>query len=232
MNTPGILEADSVRHSVSGRRILAGVYVKVAVGEVLGLLGRNGTGKSSLMKIIFGVLPCESGNIRLNGEPCSKPFATKAVSYLPQNGLLPTSGKVSVMIDLFLGDPAAAKAAKSEERISAHLDKRVRELSGGLRRYLEVLLILNLRSSFVLLDEPFAGIEPIYRERIKQWIKEASKTKGILITDHDYLDILDLTSNISLISKGNLIPIRDPEALKDYGFIPMKAVLKRRDALP
>lgn len=231
MNAPGILEADSVRYRVSGRRILTNVYLKVAVGEILGILGRNGAGKSVLLKIIFGVLPCESRNIRLNGKQCGKPFATKTVSYLPQKGLLPPSGKVSAMIDLFLDNPAAAGVAKSEERISAHLDKRVRELSGGLRRYLEVLLILNLGSSFVLLDEPFSGIEPIYRERIKQWIKEASKTKGILITDHDYLNILDLTSDIALISKGSLIPIRDPEELKDYGFIPMHAVLKRRDPM-
>lgn len=216
----GTLEADSIRYSVGLRKILSDVYLKLEVGRVLGLLGRNGSGKSSLLEILFGSKSADSKNVRIDGKRFHRPFLSGKVAYLPQNMFLPSGKKVSWALDFFLEDEGRIQALKSEERIGKMLPLKIRGLSGGLRRYLEVALILNLDAEFILLDEPFSEVEPIYRERIKAWIRSASARKGIILTDHDYPNVMDVSHASVLLLDSRLTEIKDQADLRRYRFLP------------
>jgi ABC-type multidrug transport system ATPase subunit len=218
----GILEVDSVQYSIGQRKVLSNIYFKLEVGQVIGILGRNGCGKTSLLKIVFGTLAANSINVRIDGVQHRKPFTSGKISLLPQSSFLPPNIQVSKAIDLFAGIGNDAESLKNDERISRILLSKVKELSGGLRRYLEIGLILSLKSQFVLLDEPFAEIDPIFREKIKAWIIGSKKTKGIIVSDHDHHNILAMSDKVALLTQGKLVKIEGPSELKDYNYLPTR----------
>ena len=114
------------------------------------------------------------------------------------------------------------------EKISSHnlikelLNKKSKQLSGGEKRIVEILLIIYSEAKFILIDEPFNGVAPIYREEIKALIKEESKNKGFIITDHDYRNIIDLSTRLVLLRDGGTKLIKHPEELEYWGYIPEK----------
>ena len=191
---PNILEVDSIRKSFGLNQVLTDVYLKCLPGEIIGLLGRNGTGKSTLLKIIFGTLYADNKYIRINDSVLDQPYKTKnLVGFLNQDNFLPKHLTVRQIANLcsknldqndFLGDDVLSKV----------VDTKIRFLSGGESRYLEVKLILYLDSLFVLLDEPFNGISPLHIDLIKKMIIEKSVKKGIILTDHDYRNVLDIAN--------------------------------------
>ena len=100
------------------------------------------------------------------------------------------------------------------------LGKKSNQLSGGEKRLLEIFLIIHSNAKYVLIDEPFNGIAPIYKEVIKNLIKEQSKNKGFIITDHDYWNILDLSTRIILMHDGGTKEIKSKDELEYLGYIP------------
>lgn len=165
---PNILEVDSIQKSFGLNQVLTDVYLKCLPGDIIGLLGRNGTGKSTLLKIIFGTLYADNKYIRINDSVLDQPYKTKnLVGFLNQDNFLPKHLTVRQIANLcttnldqneFLGDDVLSKV----------VDTKIRFLSGGESRYLEVKLILYLDSLFVLLDEPFNGISPLHIDLIKK----------------------------------------------------------------
>ncbi|MBK8884478.1 MAG: hypothetical protein IPN67_19615 [Bacteroidales bacterium] len=107
-----------------------------------------------------------------------------------------------------------------DEVFTKVLDTKIRYLSGGESRYLEVKLLLNLESLFVLLDEPFNGISPLHIEKVKTMILDKSAEKGIILTDHDYRNVLDVANKYYLLFDGGLKPIKTKKDLIDWGYIP------------
>src|SRR5688500_8130139 len=189
---PGhILEADSILHSFGSRSLLSDVYLRCQTGEITGLLGRNGSGKSTLLKIIFGSLPADNKHIRIDGNIYHQPFQHQLIGYLPQDAFLPANVSLHRIVDIFIPSKANRSRIKENERINPHLKKPVNQLSGGEVRYFELLLLLHLDAPFLLLDEPFSGIEPIYKEHIKTLLRTYRKEKGFIITDHDYRHIIE-----------------------------------------
>lgn len=108
----------------------------------------------------------------------------------------------------------------SNEQICSLIDKRISHLSGGEKRLLEVFLIIHSDAKYILIDEPFNGIAPIYKADIKTAIKQQSREKGFIITDHVYRDVLDVASRIVLLRDGGTKEIANKEELKYYGYIP------------
>ena len=106
------------------------------------------------------------------------------------------------------------------------LNKRVSSLSLGQQRYLQFLLILNLDHPFILLDEPFSMVEPLYKDLIKEQIVAHRLTKGFLITDHYYLDVIEIAGQLNLIKDGAIIPIEDIEELKQLEYLSEQAILR------
>jgi ABC-type multidrug transport system ATPase subunit len=224
-----VLEVDSVMISFDDRKILSDCYLKCETGDIIGILGRNGCGKSSLLKVIFGTLFTNNKFIRINDIVYDRPYKYgNLVAYLPQLDFLPKNISVKKIIDIYQSDNVAREKVAGDERIKNHLKKRISELSGGELRYLEIMLLVNLDVKFILLDEPFSKIEPLYKELIVNLIKEYSSTKGFIITDHDYVNIIAVSSRIILISNGVCRPVDDMRDLERYYYVPAGTF----DALP
>src|SRR5690606_3811921 len=141
-------------------------YLGLKVGDIIGLLGRNGTGKSTLMKIIFGSLRAHNAYIRVNGHKVSQAFPTREDCYLPPASFLPSSFRVKKAIEFMLSDKESRAKVESEELIMPILNNKIADLAGGELRYLEIMLLIEQKATFILLDEPFSGISPILKEKI------------------------------------------------------------------
>jgi len=216
------LEVDSVRKYFGQKQILSDVYLKCVTGEVIGLLGRNGSGKSTLLQIIFGTLHTVDKFIRIDNKVYQAPFKKgNLISYLPQKSFLPTGVCIKNIVKIFLDQKEHQARVYNDERVKYHLHKTVEELSGGERRYFEILLLLNLPTKFLLLDEPFSEIEPLYIEKIKKLISQYQPSKGIVITDYDYRNILDVSDRLILLHDGGCKNINKLEELEDFGYLPI-----------
>lgn len=214
------LHVDSVMKSFGNRQVLTDVFLSCSPGEIIGLLGRNGAGKSTLMKIIFGSMQADQKFVRVEDKIIKGISDNRnLISYLPQNHFLPNHVKISIIISLFC-KKTNASLLKKHDLIKPMLNKKTWELSTGEKRILEIFLIIHSEAKYVLIDEPFNGVSPIYKEVVKNLIKEHSKTKGFIITDHDYRNILNISDRIILIQDGGTKEISRKEELKFWGYIP------------
>jgi len=216
-----LLEVDSVMIAFDDRKILSDCFVRCETGDVIGILGRNGCGKSSLLKIIFGSLFTYNKFIRINGKVYEQPYKHgNLVAYLPQHDFLPKNISIRRIIDIYITANAGREKIKNDTRLKNHLSKRISELSGGELRYLEIMLLVNLDTKFILLDEPFSKVEPLYKEVIISLLKEYRSTKGFIITDHDYRNIIEASDRIILITGGACKPIVDLTELEFWNYVP------------
>lgn len=214
------MQIDSVIKSFGSRQVLTDVFLSCCQGEILGLLGRNGAGKSTLLKIIFGSLFADQKFVRIGNKIINGIFDNRnLVKYLPQDHFLPNHIKVTTIISLFC-DKGNALLVKDNDLIKSMLGKKSSQLSGGEKRLLEILLIIHSNAKYILIDEPFNGIAPIYKEEIKNLIKEQSKNKGFIVTDHDYHNILDIATRIILVHDGGLKEISGKDELRRWEYIP------------
>jgi lipopolysaccharide export system ATP-binding protein len=215
---PLILKTDSVQLEFDGRKILQDVYLACKQGEVLGILGRNGCGKSSLLRIIFGTLTPAYKHVSISGEYIKTGYKNRRIAYLPQDNYLPKGIKIkklakAIIDDRFWDDLVAHPVYYNYQ------EKTVAELSGGELRQLETLMVIYSKADFILLDEPFTHISPIQTEMFKAIIKKCAKVKGIMLTDHQYYNILDVSDRIILISDGYTRPIKHRDELVTYGYL-------------
>lgn len=212
------LKVDSVQLEFDGRKILQDVWLQCAQGEVIGLLGRNGSGKSSLLRIIFGSLNPAYKYVSIDDKFISKGYYNQRVAYLPQHPYLPNGIKISslakMLVDETLWDDFSAHSIYQK-----HHHKKAGELSGGERRQLEMLMIVHNRADFILLDEPFTHITPVQADDFKATIRKCAKTKGIILTDHQYRNILDVSDKVILLHNGTTKHITSHEELITYNYI-------------
>lgn len=214
------LEIDSVIKSYDDRnQILTDIYVKCETGDIVGMLGRNGSGKTTLLKILFGTLSAERKFIKIDGKVFDCPYKTNnELCYLPQDEFLPKHLKIEKVVQLYLGQ-TAVESFFDDQTLNQLRKSKVGSLSGGELRYFEIKLLLSTDSKFVLLDEPFNGSSPVLIALIKVLIAEASKTKGIILTDHDYRNVFDVANRYCLIFDGGIRWIKDKHELVDWGYI-------------
>jgi lipopolysaccharide export system ATP-binding protein len=199
---------DGLFYEVAAARILRGVYLKVAPGRVCGLFGRNGSGKTTLLKVAAGQLRPSSGLVVVDGERFYRKALRRRfarVAYLPQEGMLPRDLTVRQLLALFPGAPAAL----ADDPVLAPLHgSRAGRLSTGERRYLEIRLLLGLERAYLLLDEPFTGVEPVLMERISEAVVEAARRgQGVLVTDHYYRSMLPIVDDAYLMAEGRCRPL-------------------------
>lgn len=213
------LETDSILFEIDGRKILSDVYMCCDKGQVVGILGRNGSGKSSLLKIIFGRLRAQSQSVRFDKKYVAVPYAKKGlVQYLPQHYLLPDRLKIKTGIKLLVANDKIG-TIKSINLIEKNLHKRAGEVSGGERRFIEALLVLFSPCEFTLFDEPFSYLSSVLIEELIPLIQAEAKTKGIIVTDHMYRHILDISDQTYLLINGVMKTVEDREDLVEYGYI-------------
>ena len=220
-----ILEVDNVELYFNNKPILNGVYLKAETGKVTSILGSNGSGKSCLLQIAFGTLKAKYSLIRIDKKPILKPlFLTKTTSFLPQHHLTPNNMKVisafklfQVNWDVFISEFPQFEIFKN---------KTFHRLSGGERRLFEIYLILKKEAKIVLLDEPFNGIEPLFIDKIKRLITEEKQQKIILLTDHRYTDVIDISDTIYLLKNGCSKLINNLSELEDYKYLNIGSLSK------
>lgn len=215
------LELYYARKRYGRKEVLTQVSFELAQGEILGLFGRNGSGKSTLLKILFGTLKANALDLRLNGIPLQpkKRMSEQHIGYLPQGNFLPKHMKVRDVIPLFYTDGDDQDNIFRAQFIEKIAAQKVGTLSMGQKRYLELLLVAHLPHPFLLLDEPFSMIEPLYKEVIQEFLLSLKAKKGILLTDHYYTDVLKISDrNIVLVDGGSQV-VNKEEDLRALGYL-------------
>ena len=216
-----ILELHKAEKSFGDKEVLKNISFSCETGEILGVFGRNGSGKSTLLKMIFGTLKASNIKINLNHKNLnpSKIILQKNIAYLPQHSFLPINSKVRNVIPIYYQSQEEQDKIFYDSQIALISSKKIKELSLGQLRYLQVLLIGNLKRDFILLDEPFSMIDPLYKEKISELLVGLKKEKGIIITDHYYNDVLNITTKNILIKEGISISINNKDDLKQFNYI-------------
>jgi lipopolysaccharide export system ATP-binding protein len=222
----GLLQASGLCKTYRGRTVVDSVTIELHSGEVVGLLGPNGAGKTTTFYIIVGLIVPENGIVRLDGEDITGlPMYLRArsgISYLPQEPSVFRKLTVKENIQCIAETlPLSAKKQKEltisllEEFGIDHLKNQgAYTLSGGERRRLEIARALVLTPQFILLDEPFAGIDPLAVLDIQRIIRELQKRGiGVLITDHNVRDTLNITDRAYIINNGKIMREGSPEQL-------------------
>jgi lipopolysaccharide export system ATP-binding protein len=212
------LVAKKLEKSYRGRKIVRGVSVQVKTGEVVGLLGPNGAGKTTTFYMVVGLVRPDQGRVVLDGTDITKmPMYQRArhgIGYLPQEPSVfrKLSVAENLMAILETMNVSALERVERQEGLLkelgiAHLaHSKAYTLSGGERRRLEIARALTLSPKFILLDEPFAGIDPLAVQDIQGIISLLkSKGIGILITDHNVRETLAITDRAYIISDGKII---------------------------
>ena len=226
------LEARHLRKSYGGRKVVQDVTLAVAKGEVVGLLGPNGAGKTTSFYMIVGLVRADAGEISIDGQSVEHmPIHRRSrlgLSYLPQEASifrkLNVEDNVRAVLELQRdGDGRPLSRAETDKRLTAllqdlrvdHLrDSPALALSGGERRRVEIARALATQPRFILLDEPFAGIDPIAVTEIQKIIAHLKdRGIGILITDHNVLQTLKITDRAYIVTDGAIFRQGTPEAL-------------------
>src|SRR3954454_8843099 len=221
-----ILQTVEISKSYSGRKVVDNVSVRVEQGEVVGLLGPNGAGKTTSFYITVGLISPESGGVLLDNEPITElPMyqrARRGISYLPQEPSV--FRKLSVEQNLLaILETLPLGSRERHERMDHLIDQlglqRVRHnkgfaLSGGERRRVEIARSLVTNPNFLLLDEPFSGIDPIQVLELQKIISDLKRSGiGILVTDHNVRETLAVTDRAYIINNGKIFRAGTPDAL-------------------
>lgn len=216
-----LLEITNIKKTYGNKPILNNVNLQCKTGEIIGIFGRNGTGKSTLLKLIFGTLRADSILIKINSKTITQNniIPSKTIAYLPQDTFLPKDQKVRDVISLFFPNGDDQDKIFYSPQISTFENIKVGNLSLGQLRYFEILIIGKLNHPFLMLDEPFSMIEPIYKDVIKNLLLELKDSKGIILTDHYYNDVLQITNRNFVIKDGKKIEIKDKEDLVKYEYL-------------
>ena len=214
MNEADALIVDGVFYRVPALDILKGVHLKARAGAVTGLFGRNGSGKTTLLKVAAGQIQPNSGLTIIDGDRLhkqSKWTRFAKIAYLPQESMLPSDVTGQTLVR-----SAGLSPDQVPDRLSSSLNRPVRTLSGGERRLLEVALVLGLDRDYVLLDEPFTGVEPILIDASGDRIERAAaRGTGILLTDHYHQHVTPLADAAYVLWQKQCYPLDGDASLHD-----------------
>ncbi len=222
------LQASALKKRYKARTVVHDVSLEVNSGEIVGLLGPNGAGKTTCFYMIVGLVAADAGSIAIDGNDVTHlPIhqrARKGVSYLPQEASifrkLTTAENIRAVLELTERDEAEIEKDLDQLLDDLHIshlrDSPSVALSGGERRRLEIARALATRPRFILLDEPFAGVDPIAVldiQKIVRYLRE--RDIGVLITDHNVRETLGICDRAYIISEGRVLASGKPETIID-----------------
>ena len=218
MQSVNRLLVDSVHLEFDKLQVLQSAFITAHTGRVTGVLGRNGCGKSCLFKCIMGGIKPQNIFVRFNDEPeTDYAHIGKRVKYLPQNVFMPTNMTLGEAFDLYEVDYNGLVAF--DNKFHTYEKMTSGQLSGGEVRIAEMYMVLNSEAEFCILDEPFSNVAPKYVEMMQQLIQQHKATKGIIISDHMYEQVMDITDDLFLLRDGYTFPIKCREDLIHHGYI-------------
>lgn len=222
-----ILQASNLAKSYKGRKVVRGVSLNVNRGEIVGLLGPNGAGKTTCFYMIVGLIGADHGHVTINNvELTRSPMherARRGLAYLPQDSSIFRTLSVEDNILAILETRKDLDAKSRQQKLEALLQEfhinhirgnRGMSLSGGERRRTEIARTLATDPKFILLDEPFAGVDPISVADIKQIIQHLkNRGIGVLLTDHNVRETLDICERAYIVSEGQIIAEGDSQRI-------------------
>lgn len=214
-----VLRASNLAKSYKQKKVVIDVSLEIRSGEIVGLLGPNGAGKTTCFYMIVGLVPADNGRITIDNQDITPlPMhgrARKGIGYLPQEASvfrkLTVRDNIMAILETRRELSRSDRNAKLEELLEEFHITHIRDsvgmaLSGGERRRVEIARALAMEPAFILLDEPFAGVDPISVSDIKQIIRHLrDKGIGVLITDHNVRETLDICENAYIVSGGHII---------------------------
>jgi lipopolysaccharide export system ATP-binding protein len=222
------LQAVELSKSYRGRKVVDNVELEIGQGEVVGLLGPNGAGKTTTFYIIVGLARPDSGRVLLNGDEITDlPMYLRArsgISYLPQEPSvfrqLTSEENLLAVLETLPLTPEQQRDRLEELLVQMGLEtvrqSKAYTLSGGERRRLEIARSLTLQPSFILLDEPFSGIDPLTVKDLQEIIRELSRSGiGVLITDHNVRETLTVTDRAYILRNGKIFRKGRPDELSN-----------------
>ena len=214
-----VLTASNLAKSYRGRPVVRDVSLEIESGQIVGLLGPNGAGKTTCFYMIVGIIPADRGLITIDGQDLIRlPMhgrARKGIGYLPQEASIFRKLSVKDNLMAILEHRRDLKRSQRQARVEELLEEfhitHIRDsagmsLSGGERRRVEIARALANEPDFILLDEPFAGVDPISVNDIKQIISHLqARGIGVLITDHNVRETLDICEKAYIVGEGHII---------------------------
>jgi len=211
------LEVDSIQLEFGQKRILTDIYFKCETGFVTGLLGRNGQGKTCLMNIVYGSMQASSKSVRFDNISIYEAFKrADLITYLPQFSFIPQHLSLNrIFLDFKLPLLEFENYFPEFKKIGK---TKIKKLSGGQRRLVEVYVIIKSKAQFSILDEPFSHIMPLQVEKIKELLNLEKVHKGFILTDHLYRQIIDICDNLYVLADGKTHLTKTIEDIERLGY--------------
>ena len=217
MSTSSLLRLEHVQKNYGKTEALSGVNLDIQPGRIVGLLGPNGSGKTTIIKLINGLLQPTSGQVLINGEKPS-PKTKKAVSYLPDTTYLGDNMKIKevfAMFKDFYSDFDQEKANHLLEDLNLDEKSRLKNLSKGNKEKVQLILVMSRKADLYVLDEPIGGVDPAARDYIlKTIIQNRSENSSVLISTHLISDIEDILDDVIFIKDGEILLQEDANELR------------------
>ena len=223
-----MIKAKSLKRVVDSKVLFNNIDLELPSNQITGLLGANGAGKTSLFRAIAGLSSIDSGELAFFDKDLVdmtlEERAAAGLSYVPQeNSLfeeLTLLENLNAVIELKFGYTTDKKIKEIESLVKKmnlfeKRDIKAKNLSGGEKRKTEILRAILLESKFILLDEPFAGVDPISVEEINKILKDLKKRVGIFISDHNFRDVINVCDLIILLNQGEVLMQGTPDEVKN-----------------
>ncbi len=219
--SPPLLELREVYKSYGSKKVLDGLSFSIERGGMIGLLGPNGCGKSTVIKLICGLLTTKDGEILVSGEPVSHETLAK-IAYLPERNFLTTSDRIIDAVKCFADfhrDFDREKAMELLDALKLNPKTPIRALSKGNREKVQLILVMSRRAELYVLDEPMGGVDPAARDFILDTImKNVAPESSVLISTHLIADIERVLDDVIFLSEGKAALIASVASLKaDHG---------------
>ena len=216
-----VLEIKNVHKKYLSHSVLEGVGFSIPRGKIVGLLGPNGCGKTTILKLISGLLQLDEGEIRINGI-CPGQQTKSMISYLPERSYLNDWMKISDILNLFSDFYADFDRERAEQMLTdlkISKEEKLKTMSKGSKEKVQLILVMSRRASLYLLDEPIGGVDPATREYILHTIlKNFDENSSILITTHLIQDVETIFDQVLFLNQGKIVIDGEVDEIREkYG---------------